>query len=244
MSTSLFRLAARPHRLRRTSVLIGLAAVLVPTTASATTLRFSATFEAERSVAWEQPRGVNLIDCNGQHYYAAHGDDTTTIKTRRRFKVAVTITRRGAFWQFGGTPTAANPFSFAIEGHGVSTRSYSVQSGTTGGWCGGGRINPQPKNDCGTRLPVYDVSFSGSARELTWSASFAHRVNERYDFYDCTLIVPTGMYAGSFPSPGTVNRAALGNRRLKTIAIAASKNTARRQRRSPTWASSAPPTAA
>lgn len=57
--------------------------LLVPATgAGAATATFSASFEAERSAAWNQPRGVDVIDCRGQHYYAASGT------TRRRSRLA------------------------------------------------------------------------------------------------------------------------------------------------------------
>jgi hypothetical protein len=55
------------------------------TASKAATATFQASFEAERHAAWEQPRAVDVIDCHGQHYYAADGDDNATIKTRRPF---------------------------------------------------------------------------------------------------------------------------------------------------------------
>lgn len=193
-------------------------------TSAAATMTFSGSFEAERSAHWDQPRGVNLIDCRGQHYLAANGEDKATIKTRRPFKVTVKQIGRNVFWQFGDPLNPRDPLAYGVEAHGVSTRSYTHISGATGGWCGSAETDPQPKNDCGTRLPVYQVVFSGSPREVTWSASFAHRENERFDFYDCPLIVPSGMYEGSFPDlPGKVNRAALFNRSRRTLVIGASK---------------------
>jgi hypothetical protein len=185
---------------------------------------FLATFEAERSVHWNQPRGVNLIDCHGQHYYGANGEDTTTIKTRRPFKVVVIRVGPSASWQFGDLP-GRDPLAYGIEAHGVSTRSYTVHSGTTGGWCGAAQTDPQPATDCGTRLPDYQAVFSAGRRELTWSASFAQRTNEKFDFYNCPLTVPNGMYAGSFPSlPGRIDRTALFSPRKRTVIIAARKD--------------------
>jgi hypothetical protein len=49
--------------------------LIVAAGATAATATFSASFEAERSATWLQPRGVDLIDCHGQHYYAANGED-------------------------------------------------------------------------------------------------------------------------------------------------------------------------
>jgi hypothetical protein len=86
------------------------------------------------------------------------------------------------------------------------------------------RHRPVAKTDCGIRLPVHQVIFSASPRQLTWTASFARSEKERFDFYDCPLIVPSGMHAGSFPNlPCKVNRAALFNPSGRTLVIAASK---------------------
>jgi hypothetical protein len=189
------------------------------------TATFWANFEAERSAHWDQPRGVNVIDCHGQHYYAANGEDKTTIKTRRPFKVIVTRVGAGASWRFGELPNGSDPLAYGIEAYGVSTRSYTVQSGTTGGWCGSAQTDPPPATDCGTRLPAYQAVFSAGRRELTWSASFAARTHERFDFYNCPLTVPNGMYAGSFPSlPGRIDRTPVFSRRRRTLVISAAKD--------------------
>src|SRR5262249_51736739 len=153
--------AARPSALLRIlAVLIPLSAVAPAPSAAARTAKFSGSFEAVRSVEWNQPRGVNLIDCHGQHYYAASGEDRTTIKTRQPFRCGLPGAGRAVFWQFGAPPSAHDPLDFGVEGHGVSTRSYTIRSGTTGGWCGTAETNPAPKTDCGTRLPVYETIFS------------------------------------------------------------------------------------
>jgi hypothetical protein len=193
--------------------------------ASAATATFSATFEAERSSRWDQPRGVDLTDCQGQHYCAANGEDKASIKTRRPFKITVTRIGRGLFWQFGDPTTGHDPLAYGIEAHGVSTRDLTVISGTTGGWCGAAQTNPTPENDCGTRLPVYEVAFSAGPREVAWSASFAPRERERFDFYNCPLTVPDGMHVGSFPTlSAKVNRAALFSRGRRPIVVTASQD--------------------
>jgi hypothetical protein len=72
---------------------------------------------------------------------------------------------------------------------------------------------------------VYQVAFSAGPREVAWSASFAQRERERFDFYDCPLTVPDGMHIGSFPTlPAKVNRAALFSRSRRPIVITASKD--------------------
>jgi hypothetical protein len=210
---------------RRLVPVLATVATLTPASASvAATATFSGSFEAERSVQWDQPRGVDLIDCHGQHYSASNGEDRTSIKTRRPFKVVATGVGRTVLWRFGAMPSANEPLSYGVEAHGVSTRSLVLQAGTTGGWCGGPQDNPQPKTDCGTRLPVYQVAFSAGRGAVTWSASFAQRENERFDFYNCLLITPRGMYAGSFPAlPAKLPRLGMFDRRQRTIVVSASK---------------------
>jgi hypothetical protein len=188
------------------------------------TARFSGSFEAERVTTWDQPRGVNLIDCHGQHYYAASGEDRTSLKTRRSFAVTVTKLGRNLMWQFGEPPSGRDPLGYGVEAHGVSTRSQTVTSGSTGGWCGSAETTPPPATDCGTRLPVYQTLFAVRGRELTWSASFAQTAHERYGFYNCPLITPAGMYADSFPTlPGRINTSVLFSGGKRAIEIAASK---------------------
>lgn len=187
--------------------------------------RFSGTFEAERFTSWNQPRGVNLIDCHGQHYLAASGEDRTSLKTRQTFTVTVTRIGRSVTWQFGAPPSGSDPLSYGVEAHGVSTRSETITAGATGGWCGSAQTTPPPTTDCGTRLPVYQTFFSAARRKLTWSASFAQRTNERFDFYNCPLTTPKGMYAGSFPTlPAKVDTAAVFNRGKRTIVLSAAKD--------------------
>jgi hypothetical protein len=206
-------------------VLVGVAAIAPAATSTAATATFSASFEAERSAQWNIPRSVGLTDCNGDHYSGSHGEDHTSMKTRRPFKVVVRSVGGALFWQFGSLPRPNDPLSYGIEAHGVSTRGYFRLSGTTGGWCGAGQTDPPPKTDCGTRLPDYQVAFSAGRRELTWSASFASRPNERFDFYNCPLNVPGGMNISSFPSlAAKYNGSTLFARRSRPLVIGVSKN--------------------
>jgi hypothetical protein len=213
------------NSVRLLPILVAVGTLTSASASLAATATFSGSFEAERSVQWEQPRGVDLIDCHGQHYSSGNGEDRTSIKTRRPFKVAATGIGRTVIWRFGALPSAHDPLAYGVEAHGVSTRSLSMRAGTTGGWCGAAEMNPQPQNDCGTRLPVYQLAFSAGRGAVTWSASFAQRENERFDFYNCLLITPNGMYTGSFPTlPGKPPGVAVFNRRQRTIVVSAAKN--------------------
>jgi hypothetical protein len=93
-----------------TVALCWLTLLVAAASATAATATFSASFEAERHAEWDQPRGVDVIDCHGQHYYAADGEDTATIKTRRPFKVTVTRIGTACTW---GPSRRSRPRSIA-----------------------------------------------------------------------------------------------------------------------------------
>jgi hypothetical protein len=211
--------------------MLPLAALMMLCTAPASlagprTATFTGTFEAERSVTWSQPRGVNLKDCKGEHYSAANGSDSTTVKTRKPFKVTVHSGARGAqIWTFGsGVPE--DPRRFGIEAGGKTKREWRASGGTTGGWCGGGGEHPQPENDCGTRLPTWLVTLQASAGKLSFSMSHAPwTTNEKLSYYDCTVVTPEGMSDATFGlDTTTFNAKDVFSRRKKTIVVAASKS--------------------
>ena len=49
--------------MRRALLITTAAVALAPAAGHAATARFTATFEAESSVKWDQPYGVGLVDC-------------------------------------------------------------------------------------------------------------------------------------------------------------------------------------
>ena len=214
--------------LRIARLLLPLAAlmVLVPASgAHAAKATFSAVFEAERSVTWDQPRGVSQITCRGENYYLANGGEEASIKTKP-FKVTVQGLGRGtAFWNFHKLPSPQNPTAYGVEGKGPHKRWFDDKSGTTGGWCGGGSEAPRPERDCGTKLPTYLVTLSASRGKMTWTASYAPwMANEKLDFYQCALVPPTGMHSSSFPNlEAKFNQSDVFNRRKRKITIKASK---------------------
>jgi hypothetical protein len=148
--------------LMRRIVLVATAVLAVaPAAGSAATARFAASFEAESTVTWDQPYGVGLRDCKGGHYEEQRGEQTWKAKSSKPFKVTVRKLPRVTLWQFGG----------GIEAAGVIDRTWSYSSGTTGGWCGAATTDPPPERDCGTRLPTYQVLFTGLSTSINWSAS-------------------------------------------------------------------------
>jgi hypothetical protein len=65
-------------------LLITTAAVaLAPAAGHAATARFTGTFEASTSVEWDQPYGVGVKDCKGDHYVEQRGAQTWQAKSPR-----------------------------------------------------------------------------------------------------------------------------------------------------------------
>ena len=213
--------------LRTTRLLLPLTAALalVPATgAQAAKATFSAVFEAKRSVTWDQPRGVSQINCRGENYYLANGGEEVSMKSKP-FKVTVQSYGKTAFWTFAKPPSPKDPASYGIEAKGPNKRWFDDTAGTTGGWCGGGDVAPRPERDCGTKLPTYLVTFSALRGKMTWTAGTAPwMANEKLDFYQCTLVPPTGMHNSSFPDlEAKFKQADVFNPRKKTVTIGAGK---------------------
>lgn len=203
--------------MRRALLITTAAVALAPAAGHAATARFTATFEASSSVEWDQPYGVGLTDCKGGHYEEQSGDQTWTAKSRKPFKVVVKKLPGVTFWQFPST----------IEAAAMLSRSWTYHAGTTGGWCGTASAEPTPDRDCGTRLPTYQVAFTGLTTSINWSASYVDwMAKEKLYFSRCTLLVPPGMDVDS-PAPRLDGKApvkALFNRKRKTIVVRAAKD--------------------
>jgi hypothetical protein len=128
---------------------------------------FRATFEAERTVAWERPRTVAAGDCNGDYWSQSNGSDNQKVKSRGSFKVVVAGSRRFPTWTFGRGGMVADPRDMGIDAAGPHKREWNLSSGRTGGWCGAAKTNPPPENDCGTQLPSTRSTSSALAGRST-----------------------------------------------------------------------------
>jgi hypothetical protein len=202
--------------MRRMLLITTAAVALAPAAGHAATARFMGTFEASTSVEWDQPYGVGLKDCKGDHYVEQRGAQTWQAKSRKPFKVVVKKLPGVTFWQFGGT----------IEAAGTMTRTWTYLSGTTGGWCGGEAADPPGERDCGTRLPTYQVLFTALNASVDWSAQLAPWMVKEKLYYDhCDLLVPPGMSVDSPPRlTGKAPAKALFNPKRKTIVVRASQD--------------------
>ncbi len=207
-----------------------LAVLVVPSVASArpSVAKFTATFEAKRVVEWDQPRGVNLIDCKGEHFLETHGSETWELKTARPQKLLVQggVARGMTLWRFGTWNQASLSPQTGLEVKGPRVRDLTTSSGTTGGWClPGFTVDPQREDDCGTRLTEQVVHFSNMAGVALWThtqAPWTRRENVGYD--TCFLLPPDGVSEGEFPKlTKKLGAGTLFNRRQKKIVVSASK---------------------
>jgi hypothetical protein len=211
--------------LRTVSSLAAALALVPAAAASGATATFTGTFEAERSVKYEQPRHIGHTNCRGGHYYEISGSETWKVKSKP-FKVVATRGRGGTQWEFGPPPSIADPRNNGVQAAGMVTREMRQRTGTTGGWCGGGEEDPPLPNDCGTRLPAYLVQLSAAGGAVEWTMAAAPWMNrEKLEFYKCTLIAPAGLPVGSFPRlPAKVRAGDVFDRGRKTIEIGTSKS--------------------
>ena len=210
--------------LRTARLLLPLTAVLalLPAAgAQAAKATFSAVFEAQRSVKWDQPRSVSQINCRGENYYLANGGEEAGMKTKP-FKVTVEGFGKSVFWKFAKSPSA----DYGVEAKGPHKRWFDDRMGTTGGWCGGGDVQPRPERDCGTKLPTYLVTFNAFGGTMSWASSHAPwMANEKLDFYTCTLVPPVGMHNSSFPRlDAKYKQGDLFNARKRKITVGTSKS--------------------
>jgi hypothetical protein len=217
------------------AALVSISAALLPGAASAApgapkTAKFTATFTAERTVEWDQQRGVSLIDCMGSHFYEAEGSETWTIKTRKPQKVSIMggggMGKGIALWFYGTWDTNRPMDQLGLEAHGVRKRDFRESAGTTGGWCKPGHnVVPQAKGDCGTRLPEYSVRISTIAGALLWSHLTApHMRRERLGFDKCVLVTPKDMGGDDFPRVAAkLPNARIFNKKQKKITIKGEK---------------------
>ena len=182
------------------------------------TMKFDATLEVHRTVDWDAPRVTPHGNCKGWYYVEANGSEDWKMTGRGR--VLATTAGGRVSWHTGRNWLVPKP----LTAKAVITREWTHRTGTTGGWCGGGDVDPPLENDCGTRLAPFEITINGSGGKVEFQEIRGSAPREKYDFYDCSLLTPEGMPVGSLPRlSGEISLKALRNRRKKTIVVKASK---------------------
>jgi hypothetical protein len=215
--------------MRRVLLPLAAAAVLLPAAGADAAKRprsvtFDATFEAQRTAEWDQPRVISHTNCQGGHYVEAGGKEDQRVRSSGSFKVHVTGSRRAASFEFGRR-MVVDPRDAGVDAKGPHRREWTHRAGSTGGWCGGGEESPKLENDCGTQLPEYKVVFSAGRDVIDWTMSYRNLPRERFGFYRCPLHTPLGLPAQGFPRlQGKVSLADLFDRRKRRVVVEASKS--------------------
>lgn len=182
------------------------------------TMKFDATLEVHRTVTWDSPRVTPTTDCQGGHYVESHGSEDWTMKGTGR--VLATAAGGRVTWHTGRNWLVPKP----LDAKAVIKRDWLHRTGSTGGWCGGGEVDPPLENDCGTRLAPFTITINGTGNKVEFQEIRGSATREKYDFYKCTLLTPEGMPVGSLPRlPGKISVAALRSKRKKTIVVKAGK---------------------
>lgn len=146
--------------------------------------RFWATFRAEKTISWSEPRWTGHVDCYHSWWTSAQGRQTETYRSTKPIKVIVytagldsqsTFFKWRTWDEFDEGSTRAMPAMGRIDR--TASRAEDWEAGT----CGvrgvivddEGRERttpvPPPAQDCGVRQPAVYGSFSPSGRTTTLS---------------------------------------------------------------------------
>jgi hypothetical protein len=161
--------------------------------ASAKTVTYKASFESTFTTKWNMPAFLTGGSCFRKNYSRGSGEETWTMTTRKAQSVKVTIPIH-----------AAQLFTAPIDVHGTHIRSGGSETFWHPGDCGGTSGVQDNPNDCGTRLPEYDLNFDASGGKVEPNPLTAgHMRREKLHFADCELRMATGLTAGSWPKVKT-----------------------------------------
>ena len=204
-----------------------LAGALLPAAAAdAKTAKFTVTYQGTFTTQWDTPRyQFGTATCFEVPWRKAQGSETWGIKTRGKGqKVVVSGTSNDDLSWRNGTHSLTGEQGEVLA-TGLIERSVFDSSGWDAGKCAGATsgVHPPRKNDCGTLLPTYALSFTRSIRTggglvvLPMRASTAR--DDKQHFTNCTLIQEDGLTVGAWPDePARVDTKKLFGR-AKTVTL-------------------------
>jgi hypothetical protein len=126
--------------------------------------RFTAQFEGQRTVKWNEPRWepTSSNTCYEQHYIYASGEESWKVKSKPAKLMFVQTPGSKHVLIHAGT---WDPNEFAADNAfdraaGIITRSASRISGWQPGPCGGEPgLDPARNQKCGSRLPTHEIDL-------------------------------------------------------------------------------------
>jgi hypothetical protein len=139
-----------------------------PAQAAPKPAKFTATFEAQRTVKWDEPRWQPPSQCDRVRYESGNGGETWKVKARAT-KVLLSRGYKGVPTVRIGTWDEREPkLQVGLQASGIQSRTNDIFSGWNPGSCGGEPGTDPPRiSDCGTRLPKHLVLLQFAARTLT-----------------------------------------------------------------------------
>jgi hypothetical protein len=208
------------HRLLPLAALCAcaLGAIAAPAQA-AKPAKFTATFEAQRTVKWNEPRWQPPSSCYRVHYEYGSGGETWKVKSRPT-KILVSRGYKGVPMVRIGTWNEREPtVQIGLEASGIQSRANDVFSGWNPGSCGGVPGTDPPRvTDCGTRLPKHIVLPQFAARTLTPDVIDAPD-NMAPGFGKCALNQPGKIAEAWTRVPGKYSLSKLLSARRKPVQI-------------------------
>lgn len=187
--------------------------------------KFTATFEASYTTKWGfEKRRTGGSACGGYNYSRGDGEEVWTIKTRKANKLLAYSTGYGAGF-YHGTWDHRFEEGDNFEAKGRHTRSGGTIVTREPGPCGGDYHVQENPDDCGTRLPEYELRIDGVSKVYPNLMKAPWQRNEKVGFEDCELRQAEGLVAGHWPRvEGKVPVKALFNRRRKVVEITGRKS--------------------
>ena len=169
-----------------------LAVAAAPAASAKSPAKFTAAFEATYKTNWDMPTWMTGASCFRKNFSYGFGEETWTIKTRRAGRVTAT--------KIGIGRNASVRIDGIIDAFGVHKRDGGTFVRWEPGDCGGDAgIQPNP-NDCGTRLPEYDLRFETEGTKLYPNAMTAgHMRREKLHFADCEIRLSDGLTSNAWP---------------------------------------------
>jgi hypothetical protein len=178
------------HRLLPLAALCACALVAAAPAQAAKPKKFTATFEAQRTVKWNEPRWQTVSQCDHVRYEYGEGGETWKVKSRPT-KILVSRGYKGMPTIRIGTWNEREPtVQVGLDASGFQELKNDIFSGWNPGSCGGVPGTDPPRvTDCGTRLPKHIVLLQFAARTLTPDVTDA-RDNMAPGFGKCALNQP------------------------------------------------------
>jgi hypothetical protein len=189
-----------------------LAAVAAAPASAAKTPTFTASLKATFETSWNMPAFVTGESCFRRNISYGFGEESWTITSRGKSKITAGLV---------GVPGKKTVrLDGYVNARGTHTRSGGNRTRWEPGKCGGDAGVLEREDDCGTRMPEYEVALNADKGKVTLNPLHAdHMAREKLTFDDCYLSVADGLTEDVFPTmTDKLSKAAIyGTQRTLTL---------------------------